>query len=95
MLRDDARRAKLQVNDSLFGIAWSGHMTQERVLRLIPNLPRGLSEIYFHPAAWRDGRIATLMEDYEHEAELATLLDPAVRTALEAAGIERVGYGEP
>jgi hopanoid biosynthesis associated protein HpnK len=95
MLRDDARRAKIQVNDNVFGIAWSGHMTTERILRLIPNLPKGLTEIYFHPAAWRDGRIATLMEDYEHEAELAALLSPEVREALDAAGIERTGYGEP
>jgi hopanoid biosynthesis associated protein HpnK len=95
MLRDDARRAGIQVNDNVFGIAWSGHMTTERVLRLIPNLPRGLSEIYFHPAAWRDARLARLMGDYEHEAELATLLSPEVRAALDAEGIERTGYGEP
>lgn len=95
MLRDDARRAGIQVNDNVFGIAWSGHMTTERVLRLIPNLPKGLSEIYFHPAAWRDARLAKLMGDYEHEAELAALLSPEVRYALDAAGIKRTGYGEP
>ena len=93
MLRDDARRAGIQVNDSLFGIAWSGHMTTDRLLKLIPHLPAGLSEIYFHPATWRDARIAALMGDYEHEAELQTLLSPDVRSALEDAGIERTGYG--
>ena len=95
MLRDDARRAKIQVNDSAFGIAWTGHMTTDRLLRLIPNLPRGLSEVYFHPAAWRDARLSRLMNDYEHEAELAALLSPAVRAALDSAGIERTGYGAP
>jgi hypothetical protein len=35
------------------------------------------------------------MGDYEHEAELATLLSPEVRAALDAEGIERTGYGEP
>ena len=93
MVRDDARRAGMQVNDNVFGIAWSGHMTTQRVLRLIPNLPKGLSEIYFHPAAWRDARLATLMGDYEHEAELETLLSPELRQALDAAGVEQTVYG--
>ena len=92
-LRRRAVRAGLQVNDHVFGIAWSGHMTRERLLRLLPNLPDGLSEIYFHPAATRDGRLQHLMPGYEHEAELAALLDPAVRAAFDDAGVERTGYG--
>ncbi len=93
MVRDDARRAGMQVNDNVFGIAWSGHMTLSRVMGLIPNLPKGLTEIYFHPAAWRDARLAKLMGDYEHEAELETLLSPELREALMAAGIEQTVYG--
>ena len=93
MVRDDARRAGMQVNDNVFGIAWSGHMTTQRVLRLIPNLPKGLTEIYFHPAAWRDARLAKLMGDYEHEAELETLLSPELLDALQAAGVEQTAYG--
>ena len=93
LLRSRARRAGIQVNDNVFGIAWSGHMTLDRMLRLVPNLPNGLSEIYFHPATIRDSRLTRLMPDYEHEAELETLLSPDLRTALDAAGIERTTYG--
>lgn len=93
MLRTAAHRAGIEVNDSAFGIAWSGHMTTERVLRLIPNLPEGLSEVYFHPATSRDARLSAAMPDYEHEAELATLLSPAIRAALTAAEIEPTTYG--
>ena len=92
-LRDRAKKAGIQVNDNVFGIAWSGHMTTERLLRLVPNLPAGLSEIYFHPSAWRDARLAHYMPDYEHEAELAALLSPELRAALDAAGVERTTYG--
>ena len=79
MLRRQARAAGLATNDHCFGLAWSGHMTTERVRRLLAVLPDGVSEIYFHPAAGHDaaGRDATLrrlMPDYEHEAELAALL---------------------
>jgi hypothetical protein len=41
----------------------------------LAHLPDGVSEIYFHPATNRDPLLVRLMPDYEHEAELATLLD--------------------
>jgi hopanoid biosynthesis associated protein HpnK len=69
------RAGRLAASDATFGIAWSGHMTTARVRRLLTVLPEGRTEIYFHPAAWRDDTIAALMPDYEHQAELATLLD--------------------
>jgi hypothetical protein len=70
-----ARAAGMATNDHCFGIAWSGHMTAERIRRLLAALPEGTSEIYFHPAAERDASLRRLMPDYEHTAELATLLD--------------------
>jgi hopanoid biosynthesis associated protein HpnK len=84
LLRRQAHRAGLATTDATFGLAWSGHMTEERLLRLIPRLPAGRNEIYFHPAAGRDTLLDRLMPDYEHEAELAALLSPRVRAALEA-----------
>jgi hopanoid biosynthesis associated protein HpnK len=75
VLRRQARAAGMTTNDHCFGLAWSGHMTRERVRGLLANLPDGLSEIYFHPASERDNVLRRLMPDYEHEAELATLLD--------------------
>ena len=50
-------------------------MTGERVRRLLDELPDGESEVYFHPAVTRDTTLRRLMPDYEHEAELAALLD--------------------
>ena len=92
MLRHQARRAGLRMNDHAFGIAWSGGMTEERLLRLIPALPRGLSEIYFHPAARRDPLLDRLMPSYAHEGEMAALLSPALRAALSAAGVVATTY---
>lgn len=82
LLRHQARRAGVAVNDHCFGLAWSGHMTTDRVRRLLPHLPPGRSEIYFHPASWRDPTLVHLMPDYEHTAELAALLDPSVIEAV-------------
>jgi chitin disaccharide deacetylase len=75
LLRWQVRASGMQADDNCFGIAWSGHMTRERVRRLLQNLPDGVSEIYFHPATERDDLLVRLMPHYEHEAEFATLLD--------------------
>ncbi|MGE0419444.1 MAG: hopanoid biosynthesis-associated protein HpnK [Acetobacteraceae bacterium] len=81
LLRRRARAAGVRVNDHCFGLAWSGHMTADRVRRLMAHLPDGASEIYFHPATRRDPLRTRLMPDYEHQAELATLLDRTLRPA--------------
>ncbi len=74
VLRYQARRAGVATNNHCFGLAWSGHMTQDRVRALMDVLPKGLSEVYFHPATERDAVLRRLMPDYEHEAELEALL---------------------
>jgi hopanoid biosynthesis associated protein HpnK len=74
VLRRQVRAAGMTTTDYCFGIAWSGHMTSERLGRLLSALPRGESEIYFHPAVERDAELRRLMPDYEHAAELDALL---------------------
>jgi chitin disaccharide deacetylase len=69
-----AQAGGMAATDHVFGLKWSGHMTQARVHRLLDNLPEGTSEIYFHPAVARDAALIALMPDYEHVAELETLL---------------------
>lgn len=75
LLRRQVRAAGMSANDHCFGLAWSGHMTAERVRCLLGELPPGRSELYFHPATAHDALLHRLMPNYEHEAELATLLD--------------------
>ena len=71
LLRWQARG--LEVPDHVFGLKWSGHMTRERIARLLPLVPSGLTEIYTHPATYRDAALVALMPDYEHEAEFEAL----------------------
>ena len=81
-LRRRLQSAGLFVNDHVFGLAWSGQMTEDRLLRLLPHLPDGVSEIYFHPAVERSPRLTAAMPDYRHVEELAALSSPAVRAAI-------------
>jgi len=79
LLRAQARRAGLTTTDHVFGIKWSGHMTKERVAKLLEHIPDRSAEIFFHPAKFQDASLRSLMPDYEHEAELMTLLNLAGR----------------
>ncbi len=79
LLRRQVRAAGMTTTDQCFGVAWTGHMTADRVRCLLRELPDGVTEIYFHPAVAHDAALQRLMPDYEHEAELATLLDRTLR----------------
>jgi len=94
LLRRRLRRAGLVVNDHLFGLVWSGGMTEERLLRLLPHLPDGLNEIYFHPATRRTPALAAAMPGYRQTDEFAALMSPRVRAHIDKLGIRSTSYGE-
>jgi hopanoid biosynthesis associated protein HpnK len=93
-LRRRLRRAGLACNDHLFGIGWSGSMTENRILGLLPHLPEGVSEIYFHPAAEATPAVRAAMPGYRPSEELAALVSPHVRCRVDDLGIRLVGYGD-
>jgi hopanoid biosynthesis associated protein HpnK len=92
LTRARLRRAGLRFNDETFGLFETGAMTEEAWLRAIPRLGEGVTEIYAHPATATRGELARNMPRYRHAEELAALLSPRVRAALDAAGVERVGF---
>jgi hopanoid biosynthesis associated protein HpnK len=73
LLRARARRAGLTVADQVFGLAWSGAMTSERVTGLLRHLPPGRTEIYAHPAL--SGGFEGAAPGYRYADEFAALLD--------------------
>jgi chitin disaccharide deacetylase len=93
-LRRRLRRAGLCANDHIFGLAWSGGMVETRILGLIPHLPDGVSEIYFHPAAKRTSPLVAAMPCYRQLEELSALVSPLLRDRIAEAGIRLVTYGD-
>jgi hypothetical protein len=93
-LRRRLRRAGLAINDHVFGIAWSGAMTEDRVLGLLPHLPEGVSEIYFHPATEITPALRAAMPGYRPTEELAALVSPDVRRRIDELGIRLVSYAD-
>ncbi|HLZ65396.1 MAG TPA: hopanoid biosynthesis-associated protein HpnK [Aliidongia sp.] len=86
------KRQGMMTNDQVFGLAWSGAVTEARVAALIPHLPDGVSEIYFHPATSLSPKLARTMPTYRHADELAALLSPEVKRLVAAHGIERTSF---
>ena len=92
MLRRRLARAGIATPDQVFGLAWSGAMTTERLRGLLSRLPEGVSEIYVHPATG-DG-FAGAAPGYAYAAELAALCAPDVRTARAACGAAKGGFAD-
>jgi chitin disaccharide deacetylase len=94
LMRRRLHRAGVVTNDRVFGIRYSGHMTQNHVLDMLRTLPPGVSEMYFHPAtrAWEgvDPQIA----GYDFAGELNALMSPDVRAAIHDFGITPTTYSE-
>jgi hopanoid biosynthesis associated protein HpnK len=93
MLRRRLQRAGLRTNDHIFGLAWSGGMVEARILKLVPHLPDGVSEIYSHPAAQRTSSLAPLLS-YRRAEEFAALLSPLVRSRIAEFGVRLVSYSD-
>ena len=85
------RRAGIAAPDSVFGLAWSGAMTEPRLKGLIEHLPEGLSEIYLHPAT---GPYAGSAPGYQYEGELVALTDPCLPSLLVAKAVRTGGFGD-
>jgi hopanoid biosynthesis associated protein HpnK len=89
-----ARRGGMVVNDQVFGLAWSGAVTEARLLALVPYLPEGVSEIYCHPGTSLTPALAHTMPAYRHAEEFAALTSAILKTRLAEAGIRRTSFSE-
>ncbi|MBX9750329.1 MAG: hopanoid biosynthesis-associated protein HpnK [Roseococcus sp.] len=87
-LRKRALNWSLLAPDQVVGLAWSGHFTAERLLGVLPLLPEGVTELYFHPAT--AGGFPGSAPGYAYAGELAALCDP--RVAAQLSGLPRGGY---
>ncbi len=93
-LRCALRKSGVASNTQVAGLVNSGRMDEARLLKLLAQLPTGVTEIYLHPATASGRAIAEPMADYRHADELAALLSPRVRAVLDALKIPRGGFAD-
>jgi len=92
VLRARIRAAGLLAPDQVFGLRWTGAMTEPRLAGIVRALPPGLSEIYLHPAT--HGGFAGAAPGYRYAEELAALTSPAVSKALSESGARLGGFAD-
>ncbi len=91
-MRRRVRKAGWVSTDRVFGLVWSGRMTEERIAGLIRNLPRGCTEIYTHPATSAD--FDGSARGYAYADELAALLSWRCREAVRETAAAVGGYAD-
>ncbi len=71
---------KIRHADITFGLLQDSRVDEEYVLRLLPELPAGDSELYSHPS----------LDKFKHEFD--ALVSPRVREQIEKLGIQLIRY---
>jgi hopanoid biosynthesis associated protein HpnK len=87
-----ARRAGLRVPDAVFGLAWSGAMTELRFSGLLRRLSEGCTEIYLHPAT--SDSFEGHAPGYRYADELAALMAPSAIAAACRPDVALGGYSD-
>ncbi len=91
LLKKRLRQAGMHSNDFLFGMNDSGDMNSGLVLRILRNLPSGVTEIYFHPVAPEAGGRG---KGNRLQGDLVALKSPEVREALLTSGVPLIAFGD-
>lgn len=92
LTRQRLRHAGIRHNDFLLGLAATGSMDKNSMIAVLTNLPDGISEIMTHPASGDWGASEPEADGYRFADELAALIDPAVRDAVEQSGAARSNF---
>lgn len=80
--REPLRQRNIKHADITFGLLQDSRVNEEYILRLLPDLPEGDSELYSHPS----------LDKFKHEFD--ALISPRVREQVEKLGIRLIRYSE-
>jgi chitin disaccharide deacetylase len=86
------RRVGVTTPAQVFGVAWSGAMTQSRMAGVLRHLPDGLTEMYAHPATAE--RFSGAASAGDHRVELEALTAAGLRGLVRASGVRTGGYSD-
>jgi chitin disaccharide deacetylase len=88
-----AKKHGLQFPDNFLGVALTGKLDAEALVRLIDTLPVGRTEIMLHPGICDSELVATGSRlQRQRELELDALLAPEVRRAIERHEVRMISY---
>jgi len=92
--REQAERAGIATSDYFCGIAQTGELTREGVLRLLEILPEGTTELMCHPG-YADADLAKSATRLQasRQVEVEILTDTEIRNLVASQGIRLIDYG--
>ena len=79
-VRPSLKVQRIRHTTSVFGLLQSGRVTESYLMKLLPRLPAGDSELYSHPS----------LDEFRNEFD--ALISPRIRAQVDALGIELIGY---
>ncbi|MGD1021036.1 MAG: hopanoid biosynthesis-associated protein HpnK [Verrucomicrobiia bacterium] len=88
------RRQGFRTVDRAVGVLDPGHLTEPFLASYLPELPDGLTEIFFHPADRPAEPLLRIQRGYEHAAELQALCSPHLRQLINESGIRLTNFRE-
>ncbi len=93
-MKKQCRIRNINVNDTIYGLLDSGHMNIDKLVRIIPHISEGVTEIYCHPATGKWEDIDPAATDYEFEEEYKALIHPRIIRTVEKFDIKLTGFNE-
>ncbi len=93
-MKKQCQTNNIKFNDIIYGLHDSGHMNIDKLVRIIPHISDGITEIYCHPATeqWED--IEHAAKDYEFEAEYKALIHARTKRTIEKFDITLSGFND-
>jgi hopanoid biosynthesis associated protein HpnK len=79
-VREPLRQRNIRHAQITFGLLQDGRVNEEYILKLLPELPEGDSELYSHPS----------LDKFKHEFD--ALISPRVRELVQKLGIQLIRY---
>jgi hopanoid biosynthesis associated protein HpnK len=89
-----AESTGLLVNDHLFGLTHDGRLTEDYLVKLVPRLKPGLTEICSHPALVEDPALHQAAPGYLRQEEFTALVSVRLQEALQRGGVEVTDFRE-
>jgi hopanoid biosynthesis associated protein HpnK len=89
-----ARRAGFKTPDAFLGMAETGRLDEAALLRLLSRLPPGVAELVCHPGSGDAAIAESYRWGFQWDREAEALTSPAVREAIERAGVRLVRYAD-
>ncbi len=79
---------KIIFNNYIYGLHDSGHMNIDKLVRIIPHIKDGITEIYTHPSTENDNTLY----NYEFVEEYKALIHARIKRTIEKFNIELSGF---